>query len=215
MRAGIYAIRNFQTDKIYIGQAVNIYKRWKNHRIELRLNRHGNRYLQSAYNKYGSVNLVFYVMEYCNTASLDDREQFYMDLYNSYDREDGYNLSPTAGGSCTGFKHSEETKAEWSKNRIGKKRSEEGRLALKAGAAKRKLTYIVSDETRKLLSEIHKAKNRKHTDKFKSAMSERLMGNSYNLGRKHGKRSPEVIARVVEAKRKAARLRFKALMFID
>jgi len=108
MKSGIYAILNFEANKIYIGQAVHIGKRWKNHKIELRLNRHRNPYLQSAHNKYG-VYLVYYVIEYCHKSVLDEREQYFMDLWNSYDREYGYNLSPTSGGSCEGFRHSEET----------------------------------------------------------------------------------------------------------
>ncbi len=189
MKSGIYAIWNSQADKIYIGQAVDIYRRWRYHKLELKNDRHGNPYLQSAYNKNGKLYMVFYVLEYCSNSQslLDEREQFYMDIYNSYDREFGYNLSPTAGGSCTGFKHSEETKAEWSKNRKGKKRSEEGLAALRLGAAKRKLTYVVSEETRRKQSEAHKAKNRKHTKEFKLAMSERLKGNQFNKGRKQSK----------------------------
>ena len=63
MKSGIYAIWNSITNKIYVGQAVNITKRWKNHKIELKLNRHSNKYLQSAYNK-NCLFLVFYVLEF-------------------------------------------------------------------------------------------------------------------------------------------------------
>lgn len=59
MNSGIYRIKNIVTDMVYIGQAYNFQKRWKNHCIELNLNRHCNPYLQSAWNKYGSYNFEF------------------------------------------------------------------------------------------------------------------------------------------------------------
>jgi group I intron endonuclease len=47
-----------------------------------------------------------------------------MDSFISYDRENGYNLAPTAG-SMLGFKHSDKTKNKISKVQIGKKLSEQ------------------------------------------------------------------------------------------
>lgn len=204
MRSGIYAIWNIVNNKIYVGQAAHIQKRWKNHRIGLRLDCHGNRYLQSAYNKYGSLNLIFYVIEYCEQHKLDWREQHWMDFYESYNREKGYNLSPTAGGSCTGFKHSEETKSDWSAQRKGKPRSEEAKAAIKAGWEKRRANGPVSEETKRKQSETHKAKNRKHTVEFKDAMSKRVTGNNYSSG---SKRTPEHLAALAEGRRKAKQRR--------
>lgn len=51
--AGIYAIYNIITDTIYIGSSVNLYRRTKQHRTDLKCNRHPNEHLQRSYNKYG------------------------------------------------------------------------------------------------------------------------------------------------------------------
>ena len=52
MTCGIYMIQNTTNGKIYIGQAIDIEKRWKNHIWELDNNRHTNKHLQRTWNKY-------------------------------------------------------------------------------------------------------------------------------------------------------------------
>lgn len=177
---GIYALFNFVTNKIYIGQAVIIYKRWKNHRIALDCNTHTNRYLQSAYNKDGQFAFIYYVLEECSVEELTIREQHWMDFYQSYNREFGYNLAPAAD-SNVGLKHSEETIEAWSKQRKGKKRSEEAKAAIKAGWVKRKANGPVSEETKRKSSESHKGQ--KKSEEFKEAARQRMTGNTYNKGR--------------------------------
>src|SRR5258708_40355023 len=98
MKSGIYRFVNWANGKMYIGSAVNLKNRKKNHLISLRLNKHFNRYLQAAYNKGGGCNILFEVIEYVeNKVNLIEREQYYLDKFKSYEREVGYNLSPTAG----------------------------------------------------------------------------------------------------------------------
>jgi predicted GIY-YIG superfamily endonuclease len=42
--SGIYKITNLLNGKMYIGSAVNVRKRWHQHRHGLRCNKHDNRY---------------------------------------------------------------------------------------------------------------------------------------------------------------------------
>jgi len=49
----IYQIKCNITGKAYIGSTINIKKRWQDHFSNLKRNTHVNKYLQSAYNKYG------------------------------------------------------------------------------------------------------------------------------------------------------------------
>jgi len=199
MKSGIYAIWNSITNKIYVGQAVNISKRWKNHKIELKLNRHTNKYLQSAYNK-DRLFLVFYVLEFCEPTQeiLDKREQYHMDLYDSSNREKGYNLCPTAGGSPLGYKHSDETLEKWSKQRKGKIRGPEARAAIKAGWEKRRANGPVSEETKRKLSESHKGKTQSLATKEKRSAA--MIGNQNAA---NYKRSPEHIAALTAGRQKA------------
>jgi len=46
MITGIYKIRNKQNNKVYIGSAVDIKKRWRDHKWNLKENKHHNPHLQ-------------------------------------------------------------------------------------------------------------------------------------------------------------------------
>lgn len=87
---GIYCIENMINHKKYIGQSVDIYSRWQQHKSELKRKKHCNGKLQNAWNKYNEENFKFYILEKCSLSELDKREQNYIAKYNSY--YDGYNL---------------------------------------------------------------------------------------------------------------------------
>ncbi len=94
--SGIYCIENIINHKKYIGQSVDIYNRWRNHKNELLHNCHDNDYLQKSFNKYGLDNFSFYIIEECFPQNLDEREIYYINYYHTLDDNYGYNLK--AGG---------------------------------------------------------------------------------------------------------------------
>lgn len=55
----IYTITHTASGKVYVGQTINVRIRWQLHRSDLRKGKHRNRYLQAAWNKYGSDAFVF------------------------------------------------------------------------------------------------------------------------------------------------------------
>ena len=63
MESGIYKILNNINGKIYIGSTKNFNKRWVTHKYLLRLNKHENKHLQYAWNKYGEVHFEFIKVE--------------------------------------------------------------------------------------------------------------------------------------------------------
>lgn len=93
---GIYKIENKINGKIYIGQSVNIKKRWKHHKYDLDNNKHANKHLQSAWFKYGKNNFSFSIICECKISELDEKEMYYINKNKSYDENYGYNL--TIGG---------------------------------------------------------------------------------------------------------------------
>lgn len=48
--AGVYKIINTTNNKMYIGQSINIERRWEEHKEELKNNKHHSYKLQSDYN---------------------------------------------------------------------------------------------------------------------------------------------------------------------
>lgn len=94
---GIYKITNTINGKCYIGQSVNIEKRWIVHkRVYNNPNAHEYDYhIYRAFRKYGIEQFKFEVIEECSIADLNQREIYWINYYNSY--KDGYNQ--TSGGS--------------------------------------------------------------------------------------------------------------------
>lgn len=111
--SGIYKISNTVTGKLYVGSAVNIAIRWREHRCDLRRGNHRNQRLQRAWLKYGESAFSFSVLETVHShADLIAREQHWIDALRAASREN-YNIFPVAG-SLLGMKLSAETRAKMS-----------------------------------------------------------------------------------------------------
>ena len=97
--SGIYKITNLINNKIYIGQSINIYQRWEAHKYTS-LNKNSkeyNIYFHNALRKYGINNFFFEIVELCDKDKLDEREKYWIQYYDSCNRNVGYNES---GGGC-------------------------------------------------------------------------------------------------------------------
>lgn len=91
---GIYAIINTINGKMIIGNAQDINKRWSNYKTMLANGEYGNKYLQEDVDIYGVDNFEFKVLEYCQRkADLSKQEKYWMDYYNTRNREFGYNIN--------------------------------------------------------------------------------------------------------------------------
>lgn len=95
--SGIYKIEHMESNKVYIGQSTNIYKRWSDHKYQLNNNMHHGDYLQRSWNKYGSDSFRFDILEECKKSELNEKEEFYIAKYKSNEWEYGYNS--TSGGA--------------------------------------------------------------------------------------------------------------------
>jgi len=115
---GIYCIRNIINNKVYIGQSVDIKRRWRGHRYDLNSNKHPNVHLQYAWNKYGKESFEFKVIHECSEDELDELEKYYIKLYNATDDKFGY--CQKDGGQSNNHL-SEESKEKIRKAKIGTK----------------------------------------------------------------------------------------------
>lgn len=159
---GIYLIKNTINNKVYVGQATDIERRWTEHKRKYSLEKNKNIILYKAFKKYGLDNFTFEVIEECKKEELDERETFYISLYKSYAfREDtnGYNMTEI-GGSCRGCVHTEEQ---------NKRHSEfmRGRTPINKGVP-------MSEEQKRKISEANKNKTR--SEDFKAKVSKAHKG---------------------------------------
>ena len=193
---GIYCIENIKNNKKYIGQSVDIYRRWANHKCDLNGDRHNNEHLQSAWNKYGEDNFIFTIIEQCLEEMLDEREIYYINMYDCMNNSFGYNLE--TGGNKN--KHpSEETRKKMSEAHIG----------LQAGENSPMWGKQLSDETKRKISESkigkyvgknHPRYGTRHSEESKKKMSEanigRFSGDNHPMyGQKHSQEDRKKISK--------------------
>ena len=89
---GIYKITNQETGECYIGQAVDIAKRWKDHaKCGLGIDTPANNKLYKAIQEYGIWNFSWELLEKCSKEQVNEKEYSYIDLYDS--KNYGYNSS--------------------------------------------------------------------------------------------------------------------------
>ena len=80
---GIYKITNKINHKCYIGQSVNINKRWNAHINQFNNIDVYNYPLYRAFRKYGLENFSFEVIETCPRDKLNEREKYWIQYYDS------------------------------------------------------------------------------------------------------------------------------------
>lgn len=93
---GIYKITNLINGQSYIGQSINIEKRWAQER-QSAFNANDKTYnypISRAFRKYGLDNFQFEVLEECLQAQLNGREKYWIIQYDTF--YNGYNQ--TLGG---------------------------------------------------------------------------------------------------------------------
>lgn len=152
---GIYCITNRETGKIYIGSSVNMQKRFSSHRQDLRHGVHTNPYLQNSWSKYGEAAFDFSVIEVVSSRDdLTKTEQVYLDGFESYNRDIGYNAAKDATHPTLGMPCTEEAKAKLRAVMTGKRHTPETVAKIRA----LKMGHPVSAEARAKMSASHTGK---------------------------------------------------------
>ncbi len=147
-RSAVYCIKNRVTGRLYVGSAVHVEQRWRDHRRLLNLEIHHSIKLQQSWRKHGAAAFEFIVLEDVPEVSkLLDREQQWLLSTNA--AVDGYNILPRAG-SHLGAVRDAATRARMSAAAKGKKkpRTPEHQAAL---VASRK-GYVTPPELRARIS---------------------------------------------------------------
>lgn len=93
---GIYKITNQETGECYIGQAVDVRKRWMDHcKMMLQIDAPKNNQLYMAAAEYGLDSFSFELLLECKPEELNAKEKYFIELYNS--DAIGYNISSGKG----------------------------------------------------------------------------------------------------------------------
>ena len=88
---GIYKITNLENQKCYVGQAANIADRWKQHiKRGVGAETPTRNKLYPAMIEFGPENFTFEIIEECERARLDEREDYWQDYFKA--KEFGYSI---------------------------------------------------------------------------------------------------------------------------
>lgn len=105
--SAIYKWENLKNGKCYIGQAKDLYIRIKHHLGRMKnASKNDDCLLYRAVAKYGIDQFDLEILEILPNSNtkclLNEREKFYISLYDSY--RNGYNLTLGGDGGCLGYK---------------------------------------------------------------------------------------------------------------
>lgn len=111
----IYLWTNLVNGKKYVGQTTCFHRRMKTYRYT-----YPNAYMEHAVKKHGIDNFDITILERdVPLDKLDEREQYWLDYYQSYDLDKGYNICKIAS-TTKGITHTEEwcqEHSEWLKDK--------------------------------------------------------------------------------------------------
>ncbi|HEX8349567.1 MAG TPA: GIY-YIG nuclease family protein [Hymenobacter sp.] len=210
--SGVYIIRNTINAKVYVGSAINFRIRFHHHASQIRKNKHHSIKLQNFINKYGRECLSFEIIQLCSGSKKQIREceQQWINHHESYS-EKGFNIRAEAGigegykreifcrcKACgadfiSSYQQQYCTK-ECSKHGVsathkGRKKPPE-EIAKFVASRKANNPSYTSESARAKITQ--KLKGRTLSDEHRAAIS------AFQKGRK---KSPEAIAKSVEARR--------------
>ena len=103
-KSGIYLLTNLLNKDQYVGQSIDLGKRFTKYFTLSYLKNRNTLVISRALIKYGYANFSISILEYCDKDILNEREQYYMDIIKPV-----YNTLKIAGSS-SGYKHTQETK---------------------------------------------------------------------------------------------------------
>lgn len=181
MTSCIYQIQNIVNSKVYIGSTIHFKKRIKEHTALLTKGIHHARKLQNSWNKYGAKAFVFEILEECPLKELIPKEQYWIDLKDSYYK--GFNSRPIAE-SNRGYKQTEAVRRAKSEATKGVKKPEGFGAKIAASNRLRRL----SDETKEKIRQGHLGK--KLTEEQKARLKGRP---SSFLGKHHTEESKKLL----------------------
>ena len=194
---GIYKITS-PSGRIYIGQSINIHKRWKVYKrfnpVAPLLDAEGEpiepkqTILYRSFKKYGVGNHTFEVIRICEPIELNILEVYYIAAHNSFNSNHG--LNATSGGDSH-YQCSDETKLKITLSRIGDKNPMWGKhpsaetIEKRSNSLKKLERKLTPEHIEKMQVARINAGPYHHTDEAKIKIGEAITGEKHwNFGKK-------------------------------
>ena len=178
-KSGIYLFTNLLNKDQYVGQSIDLGKRFTKYFTLSYLKNKNTLVISRALIKYGYANFSISILEYCDKDILNEREQYYMDIIKPV-----YNTLKIAGSS-SGYKHTQESKDKRSLSLKGKYTGTNSPLYGRTH----------TEQTKELMSSMRKGQDnyfygKTHTHESKELMEQKA------IGRKHSPSTLEKMSKV-------------------
>lgn len=190
----IYKIQNTINQNFYIGRTKDLKARWSKHQRLLVNDRHFNRHLQRAYNKYGEV-FEYTILHQIDSNNVESEQSLAKELEQEYiDKHFGkpyfYNLSKSSvNGITTGEnhifygKHPKEWLGEGYLKALETNRSKTGEKNSFYGKKHTEETLAILSEKCKLYGECNSFYGKQHSDETKEKIRETKAQNKENYSK--------------------------------
>lgn len=164
MRSGLYAIVHQSSGRRYVGQSINIGRRWQEHRARVKSGVHGSKALAADWLRDGEQAFrLEVIVESADKAELKRLERALLATAENFYNESG----PGATGRKPGYKHTPEAVEKMRAVNLGKPKSTAHRAAISAARRGKKFPKHaaalrgrkLSWETRLKMSEAHKRRH--------------------------------------------------------
>lgn len=123
-KSGVYQIILKEDGRSYVGSAIDIKKRWNNHKSKANSNT-DMQVIARAIAKHGFENFEWKILEECSVENLIEREQYWLDKIRPFaDENHGFNVRKIAKSNY-GIKRSIESRKKQSQTMLGVAKTEE------------------------------------------------------------------------------------------
>jgi len=173
---GIYKITN-PSGKIYIGQSLNIKRRWNEHKYSI--NKQQPK-LFNSFKKHGWGKHIFEILEECSIEQLNEKEIYWKKYYLNKVKENWKQVLFCSLFDTGGGPKSENIKQKISNSKKGYKFSQESKQKMKKSALGRKNTNAQKEKLSKSLKKYYSKhdgsfKGKNHTEESKLKISKPIL----------------------------------------
>lgn len=185
---GIYKITNKENGRVYIGQSINIEKRIKRHKRDMKNGKEKPRSLQNDYDRTPD-SFEFSVLRECTVDELDSLENYYIDVEKSINPDNVYNIK--RGGNWGTRTVTEETRRKISEKLAGENAPHYGKhpsketLALRSESMKKHSDEVSNRMKGRFSGEKHPFYGKHHTAESREKISKALAGHTPWMAGKH------------------------------